>query len=91
MEGFDPRWQDLPDYILGVTEDIWENRNIHRLRDWYADDIVVRSPASVVRGSKSVIAATMATLAEWPDRELPGEDVIWCGSDAAGDLYSSHR
>ena len=29
-----------------------------------------------------VIAATMATLAEFPDRELLGEDVIWCEDPA---------
>ena len=32
----------------------------------------------------------MATLAEFPDRTLFGEDVIWCG-DAAGGYLSSHR
>lgn len=91
LPGFDPRWQDFPDFILGMTKDIWEERNIHKLRDYYADDIVVRSPASVVVGNEGVIAATMATLAEWPDRQLPGEDVIWCGSANEGTLYSSHR
>ena len=28
-------------------------------------------------GNKGVIGATMATLAEFPDRRLLGEDVIW--------------
>ncbi len=40
-------------------------------------DIVVRSPGSVVVGNQGVIAATMATLHEFPDRTLLGEDVIW--------------
>ncbi|MEL7272732.1 MAG: ester cyclase [Pseudomonadota bacterium] len=91
MPGFDPRWKDVPDYIHGITEDIWEERNIHGLEHYYADDIIVRSPASVVQGNKGVIAATLATLAEWPDRELPGEDVIWCGNAEDGTLFSSHR
>ena len=51
---------------------------------------MVRSPASVVVGNKDVIAATMATLAECPDRTLLGEDVIWCGAPEEG-LLSSHR
>jgi predicted ester cyclase len=33
----------------------------------------------------------MATLAEFPDRQLLAEDVIWSGSAEAGDLLSSHR
>ena len=90
MQGFDPKFRDFPDYIIGITREIWEDRGIATLRDYYADDIVVRSPASVVVGNQDVIAATMATLAEFPDRELLGEDVIWSGTPAAG-MLSSHR
>ncbi|MEM7711832.1 MAG: nuclear transport factor 2 family protein, partial [Pseudomonadota bacterium] len=56
----------------------------------YSPDIVVRSPGSLVVGNQDVIAATMATLAEFPDRTLLGEDVIWSG-DAATGMLSSHR
>ena len=91
LKGFHPKWKDFPDYILGVTKEIWEDRGIATLNHYYANDIVVRSPASVVVGNANVIAATMATLAEFPDRELPGEDVIWSGDDEAGTLLSSHR
>ena len=88
--GFDPRWTDEADYVLGITYNIWEGRRVAALRDWYADDLIVRSPASVVQGNGGIIGATLATLAEFPDRELLGEDVIWCeaGDDA---FLSSHR
>jgi SnoaL-like polyketide cyclase len=91
LKGFNPKWKDFPHYILGITKEIWEDRGIATLNHYYADDIVVRSPASVVVGNKNVIAATMATLAEFPDRELPGEDVIWSGDAGTGSLLSSHR
>lgn len=90
MKGFNPKWKDFPDYIIGITKEIWEDRGIATLHHYYADDIVVRSPASVVKGNKGVIAATMATLAEFPDRTLLGEDVIWCDDKKHG-LLSSHR
>lgn len=90
MRGFDPKFTDLPDYILGVTREIWEDRGVDTLRGYYADDIVVRSPAGVVDGNEGVIAATLATLAEFPDRQLLGEDVIWSGDEDQGFL-SSHR
>ncbi|MCU0912822.1 MAG: ester cyclase [Rhodobacteraceae bacterium] len=90
MKGFDPRWKDFPDYILGITKEIWEDRGIATLDRYYAPDIPVRSPASVVVGNQGVIAATMATLAEFPDRTLLGEDVIWCEGNDDG-LLSSHR
>ena len=90
MKGFDPRFRDLPDYILKITKEIWEDRGIATLRQYYGRDMVVRAPGSVVRGNEGVIAATMATLAEFPDRTLLGEDVIWSGGDEEGFL-SSHR
>jgi hypothetical protein len=37
-----------------------------------------------------VIGATMATLHEFPDRVLLGEDVIWSGTPETG-MLSSHR
>ncbi len=90
MKGFDPKFRDFPDYIIGITKEIWEDRGIATLHDYYAPDIVVRSPASVVVGNQGVIAATMATLAEFPDRTLFGEDVIWSGTPEDG-MLSSHR
>ncbi|QBK31127.1 nuclear transport factor 2 family protein [Roseitalea porphyridii] len=90
MKGFDAKFSDFPDYILGITKEIWEDRGIHTLHRYYAEDIVVRSPASVVVGNQGVIAATMATLSEFPDRQLLGEDVIWCGTPETG-MLSSHR
>lgn len=90
IDGFDKRWKDFPDYIIGITKEIWEDRRIDTLHAYYAETIPVRSPSSLVRGNQHVIAATMATLAEFPDRTLLAEDVIWCGNPADG-LLSSHR
>ena len=90
LKGFDSRFADFPGFILGVTREVWEGRGVSTLRDYYAPDIVVRSPTSVVIGNEGVIAATMATQAEFPDRELLGEDVIWCGTPEEG-MLSSHR
>ena len=90
LQGFDPKFKDFPDYIIGITKEIWEDRKISTLHHYYTDDIIVRSPASIVVGNQGVIAATMATLAEFPDRTLFGEDVIWSGSPEEG-MLSSHR
>ena len=72
LKGFDTKFTDFPEYILGVTREVWEGRGISTLRDYYAPGIIVRSPASVVVGNEGVIAATMATQAEFPDRALLG-------------------
>ncbi len=90
MKGFDPKFNDFTDYILGITKEIWEDRNIATLDHYYSEDIIVRSPSGVVEGNQGVVAATLATLAEFPDRTLLGEDVIWSGSPEEG-MLSSHR
>ncbi|GLQ36207.1 hypothetical protein GCM10007939_24910 [Amylibacter marinus] len=90
MKGFSEKFSDFPDYIIGITKEIWEDRGLATLHHYYAPDIPVRSPSSIVIGNKGVIAATMATLAEFPDRRLLGEDVIWSGTPEEG-MLSSHR
>lgn len=90
MKGFDPRFTDLPDYILKCTAQIWEGRDIAAL-DWhYCENLIVRTPAGINKGNMAGKANTMAALTEFPDRQLLGEDVIWCGDDQSGFL-SSHR
>ena len=90
MKGFDPEYEDLTDYILKCTARIWEGRDIAAL-DWhYGDDLLVRTPGGINRGNGAGKANTMATLTEFPDRQLLGEDVIWSGDAEAGFL-SSHR
>ena len=52
--------------------------------------MALRSTSGLIRGSEGVIADTLATLSECPDRRVLGEEVIWSGDEASGFL-SSHR
>ncbi|MEM6636683.1 MAG: nuclear transport factor 2 family protein [Pseudomonadota bacterium] len=91
MQGFDDKWSDFPDYILGITKEIWEDRGIGpRLTDYYGSDVIVRMPGGVFIGEFAARQSTLAGLAEFPDRQLLGEDVIWSGSPEQG-MLSSHR
>ncbi len=90
VEGFSQRWKDFPDYIIGITKEIWEDRGVGTLNHYYAPDIPVRSPMGIQRGNQAVIASTMGTIWEIPSREMYGEDVIWSG-DSEGGFLSSHR
>lgn len=90
MRGFSNRWSDFPDYIIGITKEIWEDRGLATLHQYYASDIPVRTPIGITKGNLGVIASTMGTLAEFPDRTLLGEDVIWSGDPEEG-MLSSHR
>jgi hypothetical protein len=90
MKGFSNQFKDLPDYILKITKEIWEDRGLATLHHYYGKDIPMRFPSGLVRGNAGVIDGTLATLAEFPDRQLLGEDVIWSGTLEDGFL-SSHR
>ena len=90
MKGFDPKWQDLPDYIIGITKEIWEDRGIATLHHYYTPDMIKRSPAGVVRGAQAVITETMMSIASVPDMQIYTEDVIWSGDEDTG-MLSSHR
>ena len=91
MRGFDNRWTDFPDYILGITQEIWEDRGLGaRMRDYYAKDVIVRMPGGISTGEPASTSATMSTLTEFPDRVLLGEDVIWSGTPEEG-MLSAHR
>ena len=90
MKGFDPRWRDLPDYILGITKEIWEDRGVATLHRYYGRDMVKRGSNGIVVGAQAVIDETNQSIAGAPDLRLLGEDVIWSGDEDAGFL-SSHR
>ncbi|MBT6274819.1 MAG: nuclear transport factor 2 family protein, partial [Chromatiales bacterium] len=90
MKGFDTKWPSLPDYILGVTREIWEERNIASIENYFVEDVPVRSPDSIGFGTPNIFNDTMAKLAAFPDQQLLGEDVIWSGSAEVGFL-ASHR
>ena len=83
-------FNSITDFIIGITEEIWENKQIQSILEFYSNDVIVRSPEGVVFGNKKVVDATHATLYEFPNRELLGEDVIWC-KNIEGSYHSSHR
>ena len=90
MKNFDPKWRDFPHFIIGITKEIWEDRQIKLLDTCYAPDIVVRTPGGMKIGNQAVINDTLAKMAAFPDLQILAEDVIWSGGDDQHYL-SSHR
>ena len=90
MKGFDAEFKNLDDYIRVITARIWEGRQVHRIRDWYADDCAVITPGGTTQGVDAVMRGTLETLQQFPDRRLLCEDIVSAGDDEQGFL-SSHR
>mmetsp|Transcript_22430 Transcript_22430/g.42336 ORF Transcript_22430/g.42336 Transcript_22430/m.42336 type:complete len:374 (+) Transcript_22430:136-1257(+) len=88
--GFSERFQSPEQYILDITYEIWEERGLQKIWDYYSEDCPVKTPMSVSVGVQPVIDSTYATLKQFPDRLLLGEDII-IGDWSEVRFYSSHR
>lgn len=81
----------VPEFIYGITREIWEERGIgSKLDRYYASDILLRAPTGFTNSNRGVTAQTLQTLHQFPNRQLVGEDVVWTGFDD-GSFLSSHR
>ena len=90
LEGTPGPYRNLEDYILGITHEIWESRQVERIRDYYSHDCTIYTLGGIIRGADTVVRNTHETLAAFPDRLVLGDAVI-ASRDAPGEFYSSHR
>jgi predicted ester cyclase len=90
LDGFDSKYHNIVDYILKITEVIWESKEINVIYETYEKEILIHAGARKINGVEKVIDGTNDTLLSFPDRKMGAEAVIW-STDNAGDFYSSHR
>ena len=90
LPGFDKKYNNIVDYILKITEEIWEDKKVYVINDTYTKDILIHSGARQINGIDNVIKGTFDTLDSFPDRKMGAEAVIW-SKDQEGVFYSSHR
>lgn len=91
MQGFDPNFKDFPDFLLTVTEDIWEMRGLgEKTREYYHPQVISRDALGIAHGEPALRERITQSLVSFPDSQLLGEDVIWSGSDQLG-MLGSHR
>ena len=88
--GFDEEYLNIVDYILKITEEIWEDRAIWVIYDTYFENIPIYSGANIIHGVDEVVKGTLKTLSSFPDRKMKGEAVIW-SKVGERHFYSSHR
>ena len=91
LEGFDPEYRNIIDYIVRITHRIWETdqREVDYIADCYSDDSVVFDDYGLQRGNKKIIADTHHTTGAFPDIILDAEEVIWAGDDQIA-FHTSH-
>ena len=80
----------IAEFVLRITEDIWERKNIGLIYDCYSEDAPIHTLGGEVIGAEAVVRNTIKTLAAFPDRVLPADGLV-IGGDRDSGFYSSHR
>ena len=79
----------LVDFIYGITYEIWEEKGVELIHQYYGKNVEVFALSGISQGVESIIRSIYDTLDSFPDRLLLSENVIW--SDDGTGKYSSHR
>jgi predicted ester cyclase len=90
MNGFNPEYNNIVDYIVKITRQIWKEKDIGLIYDTYSTSISVHKGLINSHGINEVISGTLQTLHAFPDRKGLGWSVLWSGDDEAG-FFTSHR
>lgn len=90
LPGFDEKYHNIVDYILKITDEIWEQRAVWVIYDTYEKDILIHVGAEKIHGVEAVVSGTIKTLSSFPDRKMNGEAVVW-SQHKNGTFFSSHR
>ena len=80
----------IAEFILRITEDIWERKNVELIHDCYSENGPIHTLGGEVIGAEAVVRNTMKTLAAFPDRNMHADGLVIGGEGDTG-YYSSHR
>ena len=90
MRGFEKEYVDIVDYIIRITERIWENQDVGYIYDTYAPGCRVFDDGGMKYGVERVVAETVQSINAFPDARHIADDVIWAGDEDQG-FATSHR
>lgn len=82
---------DVERMIRQSTEEIWDEKLVGRIYDYYAEDVVVHGPGGDITGSEALVRNTLERLTAFPDTEMKIFKVIWDGNPEDGYLTSMLR
>lgn len=91
LDGFDPDYRNIVDYIVRITHRIWETdeAGVDYIAECYALDSKVFDDYGLQRGNAKIVSDTRHTTVAFPDIILDAEEIIWAGDDEIG-FHTSH-
>jgi predicted ester cyclase len=90
MRGFEKTYRNIIDYIVRITYQIWEDRDVEYIAATYSDTSQVFDDYGLQHGNKKIIADTHHTTGAFSDIQLIADEIVWAGNDEIG-FHTSHR
>jgi len=90
MRGFEDTYVDIVDYIIRVTDRIWEDQDVGYIYDTYRAGCRVYDDGGPKYGVERVVEETMQSINAFPDSRHYADDIIWAGNEDEG-FATSHR
>ncbi|MBV8945382.1 MAG: ester cyclase [Solirubrobacterales bacterium] len=90
MRGYEDTYVDIIDYIVRITDRIWEDQDVGYIYDTYRPACRVYTDAGPQYGVESVVEHTMQAINAFPDVRHIADDIIWAGNEDEG-FATSHR
>jgi predicted ester cyclase len=90
MRGYEDTYTDIIDYIVRVTDRIWEDQDVGYIYDTYRAGCRVYDDNGPKYGVERVVEETIQAIHAFPDTRHYADDIIWAGNEDEG-FATSHR
>jgi predicted ester cyclase len=90
MRGYEETYVDIIDWIIRITDRIWEDQDVGYIYDTYRAGCCVYDDSGPHYGVERVVEGTMQSIHAFPDSRHYADDIIWAGNEDEG-FATSHR
>ena len=90
MRGFEDTYVDIIDYVIRITDRIWEDQDVGYIYDTYRAGCCVYDDGGPKYGVERVVEGTMQSIHAFPDSRHFADEIIWAGNEDEG-FATSHR
>jgi hypothetical protein len=90
MRGYEDTYVDIVDYIIRITDRIWEDQDIGYIYDTYRAGCRIFDDSGPRYGVERVVEDTIQSIDAFPDARHYADEVIWAGNEDEG-FATSHR
>jgi predicted ester cyclase len=90
MRGYEETYVDIIDWIIRITDRIWEDQDVGYIYDTYRAGCCVYDDSGPKYGVERVVEGTVQSIHAFPDSRHYADDIIWAGNEDEG-FATSHR